>query len=1640
MPTTPANTYRHALTDGRLLEMTPARKAGVFTLALRSTDGALTWSDSGLDLFNSKERQRAAKESGLPEQWIIAALDQANGVNGPKSATGVGEPATPGASNDPCVSVRGIRSPASTAKPHFGKTPIEAMAGLLALDAAALPDEAFCFWDRGLDLRAVDVDWHGGAMGSRPDEAGAIRLIRRVRPTPAAYWITHGGGLRLIYAGLAPYTAEELATCAAALMLEIAPGCSVEIKCDTRHPASLRNGKAAGAVGEALQCDVLGIIGRFANRGCTDAERDAWLDGQGLEIGALHAHHHCPIDAHHVSQNAAPVFVGEDGVYCHSCAQRLGDGFRSYGRLTGSRTAIAASAIYEAARTFVHWPHAEYLFKALAGDVPRGLWRSIYSALLKYLHRGDRKPDRIARCFADFPYVRGSGGLWLHSDDLAPVAPRLGKEDVRACSWAQRWETNDDGETKLAADTARVLQLATDGRCDGLAPLVPTHGAPVYSVHNHSAHGPHGFYVEPNSKADAVRYLTQRDRMKQADAWAVFERTFPGFPRDYFSLIHVARGCAELGEGMLPMLYVHGPSGAGKTLTGQLEATLSGDDYREVGMVGADKLTEAIGEAALVASGVYLNEFAKLNRQLRGGLATTVLQLGRRLTFRKPYVGMVAVSIRSFFAFTDTELPHELRSSEQFGRRVAYVRLTAPAEGWLKGASLDRWMRDDPAHRHAADSIHSAIVDEYFPAGSTPAFLDLAGRLGFKTLERAFTESEEGDRRTDLAREFFRAVVTANGAESDRWGRGWVPTAFETDNAVTACARQLVGLAGEDAVNRETLAAVLEPIYGRWHRILDLREPARFEWKRNGSKLFIRFRSDDDARQGYRVNAELCRDEAPIPTTPLNSGELRYSPNTMSDTEVMELPNSNTLSNISEKVFNKEGEGYRDVARGNVGGLFSAEAADLDAATALLDAPCDNTGVQPEFSGVHRSYPALVLDVETRSRCDLSDAGAWAYAQHPSTECICLVARWGDRWIELGYVDPATNETPMVGYARHADMPADLFAAIPYLTIVAHNAEFEQAIWRHVLKWPEPKAWVDTMALAAANGMPLGLDGCGQFLGMGGKDDAGYKLMLELCKPDRTGELPRVTAEAMAALLVYNRRDVEITSAIVARYGINLPGGEDEVWRIHNAINRRGVYIDADLCVNALRLVGDLAADYGMAVERETGGAITRTDLRRKAHLRAWLGSRGLDLDDMKAATIEKALTKKRAEPLPADVSIVLEAAVAVGKSSVAKFEKALDGRSPSDGRLRGMFLYAGASTTGRWAGRGVQVQNLPKPAKGVDVRTAVDAVASGDFERVKAAGGGDAEKALVASVRPLIRAKPGHTLILADFAAIEARGVLWLAQDEKHLEWYRKADRDEGPEPYCLMASTIFGREVAKGRDKLEREVGKQAILGCGYQMGAPRFEEEMKRRGIVLGDAGTSAETVVGAYRAEFGSLASYGRDGQDEGLWSALNRAALHTVGTGQAARVGHVKFSKDSYGALVMHLPSGRTLRYHSALIRMESRKRKDGSTWESPGVVFTDYSTRKPTEVRTYGGMLAENATQATCRDLLAHCLVRCEALGLHPIMHVHDEIVCEVPEAEASASLDKLLSIMRNDPPEWAAGFPINAEGFATTRYAKEAI
>jgi DNA polymerase bacteriophage-type len=509
-------------------------------------------------------------------------------------------------------------------------------------------------------------------------------------------------------------------------------------------------------------------------------------------------------------------------------------------------------------------------------------------------------------------------------------------------------------------------------------------------------------------------------------------------------------------------------------------------------------------------------------------------------------------------------------------------------------------------------------------------------------------------------------------------------------------------------------------------------------------------------------------------------------------------------------------------------------------------------------------------------------------------------------------------------------------------------------------------------------------------------------------------------------LWAYCRQDVLAEEAISEALP-DLSEAETGVFLLDQKINVRGFELDTEAIDAALELIDGEFVELNTELAALTNGQVTRATQR--ARMLAWLAENGLDLDNSQAETIEEALGRTDLTP-PARRG--LEIMRLLGKSSTSKVEAMRDWVCP-DRRVRGGLLYHGAST-GRWTGKGIQPHNFPRGfVKDQDYLWFV--LKSRDRDVILSFAPTDKKgnpiyasvmDALSQGLRGVIVPSEGKQLYVADFAGIEARVLLWHAEDEDGLDIFR---RDE--DIYCSMASSIYGYEVKANPENQpkERALGKVAILGLGYQMGASKFVDTALKSNVVIAEDSNdpnemTAKRVVEAYREKFWRVKNLWRD-QEKGAIKAVQRP-------GREVWVGKVSWMVEGR-FLYCELPSGRRLAYPDP--QVQDKLMPWGEEKASLTYMGINQYTRKWTRQNSYGGLLVENIVQATARDLMAEAMVRAEETGVYePILSVHDEMLAEADEG--AGSVHEFNQLMAKTP-RWADGCPVAAEGWSGRRYRK---
>ena len=641
----------------------------------------------------------------------------------------------------------------------------------------------------------------------------------------------------------------------------------------------------------------------------------------------------------------------------------------------------------------------------------------------------------------------------------------------------------------------------------------------------------------------------------------------------------------------------------------------------------------------------------------------------------------------------------------------------------------------------------------------------------------------------------------------------------------------------------------------------------------------------------------------------------------------------------------------------------------------------------------------LHLDIETYSSAPLPKCGVYRYCDAPDFEILLLSYAFDDAPVVT--VDMACGETLPDAFL-HALEDANVLK-------IAHNAAFERVCFsKHLGHWLDPAQWRCTMVMAWYQTLPGKLADVAVALNVTekkmeeGKDLIRYFSMP--CKATktnggRTRNLPRHAPEKWATYKAYNAQDVETERAVYkALLHHALPEHEWALYALDQRINDRGVRVDRLLVKNAMAV--DLAfSQQAFQRARELTGLENPGSV---SQLKAWLADM-----DMPMESLSKRIVQEKAAGAEGIVKELLELRLELSKTSVKKYES-MARCICKDGRVHGLLQFGGASRTFRWAGRLVQAQNLPQNHL-PDLNLARDIVRSGDEEQLELLFG-SVPNTLSELIRTAFIPRDGCRFIVADFSAIEARVLAWLAGEEWVLEEFRGKGKI-----YEATASRMFHipqETIVKGHPNYEyRQKGKQATLSCGYgggvgalkAMGAKMPEEEM--------------QPLVDAWRAANPNIVRF---------WNALGNAASEVIEKHNSVRVGKVMVYRKE-GHMLIRLPGGRDLCYLSP--------RFVTNRFGSRGIGYLAASAGGKMELQeTFGGKIAENCTQAIARDLLAHAMLNLEAAGYPIVFHVHDEAVMEVPIGQGS--VEEACRVMAI-PPDWARDLPLRADGDEMTYYKK---
>jgi DNA polymerase len=644
----------------------------------------------------------------------------------------------------------------------------------------------------------------------------------------------------------------------------------------------------------------------------------------------------------------------------------------------------------------------------------------------------------------------------------------------------------------------------------------------------------------------------------------------------------------------------------------------------------------------------------------------------------------------------------------------------------------------------------------------------------------------------------------------------------------------------------------------------------------------------------------------------------------------------------------------------------------------------------------------LSIDLETYSAVDLKKSGGYKYVESPTFEILLFAYKVDDEPVQV--IDIRLGEA----------IPDDIYLAVfdPTVKKAAFNAAFEIRCLRKHFGRPIAHAeWYCTMVHAAMLGLPMSLDLCAKALKLDLEKDSAGKMLIRYfcvpCKPTlsnsgRTRNMPGHAEEKWEKFKEYARKDVEVESCIAEKIAFyEIPDYEHQLWALDQRINDRGVLIDLDLANAAIKMDKEYQDRLMAEAVQITGLANPKS----VAQLKKWLEEEGMTVDSLTKDSISGLLAEAPTEK----VNRMLEIRQLTSKTSVKKYQAMVD-CAGEDGRARGLLQYYGANRTGRWSGRLIQVQNLPKNFL-YDLELARRLVKAGELEEVEMMFG-NVPDVLSQLIRTALVPRPGSRFIVADLSAIEARVLAWLAGEQWRLDVFATHGKI-----YEASASAMFKvpiEQVTKGSDY--RSKAKVAELALGYQGAAGAL---VKMGGLKMGLTEEELPGLVELWRRANPSIVKF---------WKSTEGAAITCIKENRPVKIQHgIEFSMLK-GSLFCKLPSGRKLSYLRARL-VPGKFGGDMVSYEG-----VNQETKQWGRTDTYGGKWTENLCQAVARDVIADIIVRLEAINLQTVITVHDETVTEAINGTGSA---KMVEAVMGSRISWCPGLPLKGEAEELEFYKK---
>ena len=654
----------------------------------------------------------------------------------------------------------------------------------------------------------------------------------------------------------------------------------------------------------------------------------------------------------------------------------------------------------------------------------------------------------------------------------------------------------------------------------------------------------------------------------------------------------------------------------------------------------------------------------------------------------------------------------------------------------------------------------------------------------------------------------------------------------------------------------------------------------------------------------------------------------------------------------------------------------------------------------------------LHIDFETFSSVDIKTAGVYQYTASPDFEIMLMsfmLLKEDEQVGDTHVIDFTTMPREKVNKWLESLLIRDDEQEV---TIHAHNAQFERLCLRAYGYNIPAERFECSMAKSAYCGLPLGLDQVAKVMGLEEQKDAAGKALIRYfcvpCKPTkvnggRTRNLPEHDPEKWQRFKDYCRQDTAVEVAISEKLSdIVTPATERAIYILDQKINDRGVLADLQLAQAAI----DLSQEFTIETLSRSAEITGLDNANSVAQLQRWVeGKIGQNITKLDKEAVKELL----ADDCDDELREALENRQALGKTSIKKYS-AITSAAGDDQRVRGLFQYYGANRTGRWAGRLVQLQNLPQnQLEGKELEFARLAALHSDREGLELMFDNKIPDLLSQLIRTAFVPARGKQLVIADFSAIEARVIAWLAGEQWRLDVFATHGKI-----YEASASKMFKIPIESiGKHSDYRKKGKVAELALGYQGGVGALE---KMGGTKMGLSENEMRNIVKLWRKESPAIVRF---------WADIEAAARNTLQTGNPSKIKCLRFIYlPKHNTLALELPSGRRLHYRNARI-------------DKGSIIYEGLDATKTWgRVDTYGGKLTENVVQAIARDILAYTMIQADALGLDLVMHVHDEVVCEELEGEAQQTLDTLGALMAA-PPSWAKDMPLRGDGFIANFYQK---